>query len=241
MFQFRQIFTVGTVLVFGLFLGACKQQDPGAAGQAKGYVKVLNGTVSTVRNGQTLPLKKGDQLEQGDSIRTGGDGLAIIALFGGRGEVEIQENAVFTLTSLGGNGVLNQEKGNAWIQMTKLQTGESLNVITPTAIAGVRGTKFYNFTLPDGTAGICQCEGSVDYKRESTGFNRVHEMDSVVLTRGDLSIVLTAADIAETGAGGHNHSTIADSSLGAKNTMTPEQGAKMMALINRKFQEAGAR
>lgn len=229
------------VSVFALFLSTCKPGGESAATDVqKGLVKVQFGSVELVRSGQTLPLKKGDALQQGDSIRTGGDGLAIIALYGGRGEVEIQENAVFTLTSLSANGQLDQEQGNAWIRMNKLASNESLKVITPTAIAGVRGTKFYNFTMPDGTTGTCQCEGSVDYDRD-TGFNRVHEQDSVVLNRGDVSIVLTADDMAGIDIPAHNHSTIPESSLGPKNDMTPEQGAAMMALINQRFAEAGAR
>jgi hypothetical protein len=239
MFSSRVFLTTVGTTVFALFLSTCKPGGDGAATDAqKGLVKVLTGSVELVRSGQTSPLKKGDALQQGDSIRTGSDGLAIIVLYGGRGEVEIQENAVFTLTSLTANGQLDQEQGNAWIRMTKLASNESLKVITPTAIAGVRGTKFYNFTMPDGTTGTCQCEGSVDYDRE-TGFNRVHEQDSVVLNRGDVSIVLTADDMDGIDVPTHNHSTIPDSTLGPKNDMTPEQGAALMALINKKFAEAG--
>lgn len=239
--MYQRIISFVSVAAFLFIVAAC-QKGAGDAqkGAQKALVKVSTGAVQVVRGGQTSPLNKGDALAEGDSIKTGGDGLAIIALYGGRGEVEIQENAVFRLTSLAAAGKLNQEKGNAWIRMTKLQKNESLQVVTPTAIAGVRGTKFYNFTLQDGTSGICQCEGSIDYNEEASGFSRVHEEDTVVLNRGKTTVVLTQADLAPLGMGDHHHSTVPNSSLGPQNKMTPEQGARMIALINQKFAEAGA-
>jgi hypothetical protein len=114
-------------------------------------VTLLQRPVEVKRTGQTKwqPLKAGDEVSEGDSIRTG---------HGGRVEITIAEKRVFrigeasevtldrmTLKDGDMNGKVRVLLGRLWSTILvplKESRGEQYIVETPTATMGVKGTRF---------------------------------------------------------------------------------------------------
>ena len=138
----------------------------------RGLVVFLDGTVEEVRfdkakltgaSGQVevrprekvewLPAEVGMELRPGDTIRTGSGGKAEIAFFGETSRIEILEETVFTIKlllrdpdTLGLRRLLGVLNGSIWCDVDDaVYAGEnnSFEVVTPSVVAGVRGTRFY--------------------------------------------------------------------------------------------------
>jgi len=85
-------------------------------------------------------LRKGDRVREGDRVRTGKRHRVAIALTGGA-EVRINEESEFTLRSGGGRmpASIFTKMGQAWTRL--LHGNARLQVVTPFAVAAVRGTE----------------------------------------------------------------------------------------------------
>lgn len=87
-----------------------------------------------------LPLRSGDLLYAGDTIKTGPGGRAAAALRSGA-EVRLNENTVFVVYPKKYAGEMLQLKaGQIWTRLLKGHTGP-LYVATPSAICAIRGTE----------------------------------------------------------------------------------------------------
>ncbi len=93
----------------------------------------------------------GKVLKEGDVIKTGTDGWALLAIDDGKtAEVEVSANSQLLLSELKGKVSNNTQKtlldlaiGKILIKVQKLHRKESkFEVKTPTSIVGVRGTVF---------------------------------------------------------------------------------------------------
>lgn len=102
----------------------------------------VQGDVTVLRGGQSLPGTEGRALETGDVVRTGSDGTADISM-----------NALAGCRVMPGSecGIREQKKkemhmklsgGRAIFNLEKLPIDAKFSVETPTAIASVRGTQF---------------------------------------------------------------------------------------------------
>jgi hypothetical protein len=121
-----------------------------AAAQDAGEIKVSKGTVHIQREGQTLAAPVGMRVRQADVVVTGADGAAGIA-FADQSLLSIGPNSVLAIdrfefdptthrgafTSSLRKGTLSAVSG----QLTR-QSPEAMQVRTPAAILGVRGTEF---------------------------------------------------------------------------------------------------
>ena len=239
--------TAGVTIVLSLLLlaVACGKGQDQASKADVGLVSVLVGSAELEHEGQKRPLKKGDKFGPGDKIHTGAKAV-VVALFGNQAKVEIQENSVFEVTRYDKtNKDLKLAKGNLWLEVNKRSKGENFRLHSPTAIAGVRGTKFFTFQLKDPrggpiTYGTCHCIGAVEISGvKGDKYKGVHKTDFVRMTRNGKTIVLTPEDTPFIErVPGHQHSVLDNSPLGKKIVQfTPEQLKKLGALMEKKFAE----
>ena len=133
-----------SVLVAGLALALpAAAQAPTPAG----VVTTLQGTanlqrVSTTQPApQLLPLKFRDELLAQDRITTGDQSLVRI-LLGGKAVVTVREHSSLTITDTQTTSTINMSAGKIALAVAKdrMKPGESIEIRTPNAVAGVRGT-----------------------------------------------------------------------------------------------------
>ncbi len=233
--------SIGLVLILLVAVSACSRPQTG--GPNVGLVTFLSGSAQLVRNGREVPLKMQDRFGPGDVIRTGPQGIVVALLSNKEAEIEIQPNAEFRIEEYSATSKkLALEKGNLWLRVNRRAKGEDFTLRSPTAIAGVRGTKFYTFQFQDSRGrtynGVCHCEGQVDFKTQSgRAYNAVHDGDQLVLVRDGKTILITAPELKFMGpAANHQHSALADSPLGPRAVqMTPAQQMAFLELVERKF------
>ncbi len=96
-------------------------------------------------SGERAP-QPGDALAQGDTIITGKSSLMDI-LYGTRGVIRINENTHIKLSTLLAEGDKEQarmeiDRGKVFITVSKLTKGSTMEIVSPTTIAAVRGTSF---------------------------------------------------------------------------------------------------
>jgi hypothetical protein len=158
---------VGLGFVLALVAGTA-----GIGGNARAFgagttLTVLSGDV-TVRHGSGdfAPAADGEVLSEGDAIRTGPDGRAILTYFEGS-TVTIEpatELAIDSANSTADGGtvvLMTQSVGRTWHVVTKLITsGSKYEVRTPASTASVRGTEF-QVDADDATTTVTTTEGTV--------------------------------------------------------------------------------
>src|SRR5436309_3093135 len=116
-----------------------------ALGQAEkvGVVTTLEGSVTARRAVLPLPvpLKFKDDVFFRDTITTGDQSLARV-LLGGKSIVTIRERSVVTITESPGRSFISLESGKIGLAVAheRMAPGESVDVRTPNAVVGVRGT-----------------------------------------------------------------------------------------------------
>lgn len=121
-----------------------------AANERSGVFKNLEGEVSVIRAGKSLPAASGGGLMEGDRVVTGAKGAASVILKDGT-VLTVGPNASMDLThyaydptSQNGSVLVNLIQGTV-----RMVTGimgktnpELIKVTTPTSVVGVRGTDF---------------------------------------------------------------------------------------------------
>ena len=121
-----------------------------AQGPKIAQVKTASGQVTVVRDGANLPAKVGDFLYEKDVIQTGGDGAIGITFTdntamstGPNSEVALEE---YRFDSNNFNGAMLTDMRKGTLAMVSGDIARSspgaMKVKTPTAILGVRGTRF---------------------------------------------------------------------------------------------------
>ncbi|MEB3338443.1 MAG: FecR family protein [Leptolyngbyaceae bacterium] len=130
--------------------------------QVKGTVIYQKGTVS---NSAQVGIKLQNV---GDSVKTGKNSNAVLAVDTGIGVVKISENTTVRVRSLevlpGGGHIthLQVTQGQARLQVRRFtNSGSRLEIQTPAGISGVRGTQFGVTVQPDGKTGVATLEGAV--------------------------------------------------------------------------------
>ncbi|OGL03384.1 MAG: hypothetical protein A3E31_03085 [Candidatus Rokubacteria bacterium RIFCSPHIGHO2_12_FULL_73_22] len=121
---------------------ACPPPAPAQLTKA-GVVTTLQGTATVVRatTKESLPLRFKDAVFVHDRITTGDASVARI-LLGGKAIVTVRERSVLTLTEAPGASTLNVSIGRVALAVVKerMKPGESIDIRTPNAVAGIRGT-----------------------------------------------------------------------------------------------------
>jgi hypothetical protein len=227
-----------TLITAGLATGCGKQEENGKFA----LVKMLVGTARVERGGATVMLAVGDRFGVGEVVRTAPRSVLIASIGDGEADLEIQENAIFSISSLKGrSGELALRGGSLWLRLNrKLLKGDQFSLRSPTAVASVRGTKFYTFKI-GAYYGTCMCQGSADY--ESTAgekFSGKQEQDYLIVSDGKLTAVISHDDLKPLAIKDdfHQHSMLDNSPLGRRVAMTPEQFKTLLAIIENKFKKA---
>jgi hypothetical protein len=147
-----------------------------AAGAAEvAWVAGINGAPAVTHAGQTSPLKRGDAVARGDTVTT--DATAKVKLLladdsvlaiGPGSQVVIDE---LVLGPQGRSGRLRVLAGRFKLAVAAWLSGPTdVQVETPTAVAGVRGTVLWGDTQLDA---ICALHGSIEV-RARTGSGAAH-------------------------------------------------------------------
>jgi len=127
--------TLWPTLVFG--------QAPPAPVPKAGVVTTLEGSVTATRVAlpQPVPLKFKDDVFLNDKIVTGDRSIARM-LLGGKAVVTVRERSVLTITEIPGKSTIEIESGKIALAVAreKMRPGEQIEIKTPNATAGVRGT-----------------------------------------------------------------------------------------------------
>ncbi|HYE90895.1 MAG TPA: FecR domain-containing protein, partial [Terriglobales bacterium] len=106
-----------------------------------GVVTTLEGSVTATRAAATQPLRFKDDVFQRDKITTGEQSLARM-LLGGKAVVTVRERSVLTITELPDRSTIDIESGKFALAVARerMRPGEVIEIRTPNAIAGVRGS-----------------------------------------------------------------------------------------------------
>jgi hypothetical protein len=140
-----------TLNILAAFLLAGLATQPlAAATNDIGRIKVASGIANIIRGGQTIVAKPGFALQKGDILRTGKNGRIGATFYdnsrfaaGPNSSVTINE-FLFDDTTYDGKFVTQVDRGSLAIisgQIAK-KNKDAMRVRTPTAILGVRGTRF---------------------------------------------------------------------------------------------------
>lgn len=141
-----KVLVAGAVVVVAVSLGLAGSAAAQGVKPA-GVVTSLQGTanlqrVSTTDNApQVQPLKFREELRLQDRITTGDQSLARI-LMGGKAVVTVREHSSLTITETLGNTTLDITAGKIALTVARERMGpnERIDIKTPNAVAGVRGT-----------------------------------------------------------------------------------------------------
>ena len=142
----RDLLVIAGAMVLVLLLSVAVA----SASSPIGLVKVTEGTATVQRGDETLPARLGLALEEGDILRTGGDGRMGVVLrddtrlsLGPESEIQIDRflfapaKGHLALVVKMARGIMAFISGN----IAKL-SHDAVRVETPVAIVGVRGTQF---------------------------------------------------------------------------------------------------
>src|SRR5262245_44647689 len=107
-----------------------------------GFVTTLEGNV-VARHGAVpeRPLKFKDEVFLQDTVSTGEKSLARM-LLGGKAVVTVRERSVLTISEVPGRSTIDLASGKFALAVAreKMRPGEEIQIRTPNAVAGVRGT-----------------------------------------------------------------------------------------------------
>ncbi|HWQ28658.1 MAG TPA: FecR domain-containing protein [Dehalococcoidia bacterium] len=152
---------VAAALAFALMSGS----DTGA----DAFLSVVGGDVSVreAGSGSFRPGVDGEELHEGDTVRTGVDGRAVVTLFDGstqslepEGEITIER--VDRTAGDGLSGVIRQAAGATWSSVYRgSQAPADFSVETPAVAATVRDTMFRVFVLDSGATEVWTRQGAV--------------------------------------------------------------------------------
>ena len=154
-------------VLIGLVLGAHAE-----AQERAGVVTTLEGnaTVSRASLPSPAPLKFKDDIYVRDRIATGGESIARI-LLGGRAVVTVRERSVVTITEVPGVSTVDVVAGRAAVAVLreKMRPGDLVEVKTPNAVAGIRGTVIVAEVFDAQHSRITVLKGVIDVTRLDGG------------------------------------------------------------------------
>ena len=130
-------FAFAAALALVLPTQALSQEAPKA-----GVVTTLQGTALVARSTQEpRPLKFRDDVFVQDRITTGDDSIVRI-LLGGKAVVTVRERSVLTISETPTTATIEVGSGKVAVAVAKerMRAGDSVEVKTPNAVAGIRGT-----------------------------------------------------------------------------------------------------
>jgi hypothetical protein len=157
--------TLLVVLTIALGTAAEAQQPAGVVTRLEGNV-----TVSRASLPQPAPLKFKDDVFVRDRIATSKDSVARI-LLGGRAVVTVREYSTVTITEVPGVATVDVGLGRVAVAVAreKMRPGDVIQVKTPNAVAGIRGTVIVAEVFDAAHSVITVLKGTIDVTRLDAG------------------------------------------------------------------------
>lgn len=133
---------------------------------AEPFAKVVyvDGDPTIFRKLKKYPIKKGDLIHFGDRITTSKDEKVTIEDGEGNKIYILSDSKLSTPKQKTKDQVYEHEQGSLWFKLQPVQKEASFTVRTPSAVVGVRGTKFITMIFDDKTTDLCVCEGEVAFE-----------------------------------------------------------------------------
>lgn len=151
---------IGAGVVTGLLVLALIGCGPKPTeSELRARLQEVTGTVLV--NGK--PARVGDIMSHGDSIETGADS-SVHLLLEKRGGLSLRAYSRLRLDHKEKKLSLGLERGDLITAFHKIKANEDISVVTPTAVAGVRGTHFFIKVHHDDHVYVCTCNGKVHYQ-----------------------------------------------------------------------------
>lgn len=163
--------TINTIIVpiFAYFIGI-------AAVTAEDIAVILFTKGTVLLNNKTR-LKMGDKIGDSDLVSTKAKSSCEIQVMKSQSPIVIRmkEDSEFSLSKDLNSNTLNSivRSGKVLFNVEKLKSGDKMNVITPTSVAGVRGTRFEVVVDPIGIHKTLTLEGEVASRP------RIPELESI--------------------------------------------------------------
>jgi hypothetical protein len=155
-----------------LAVGAVVFAAQAHAQERAGVVTTLEGDVTVTRASlpRPAPLKFKDDIYVRDRVATGKDSVARI-LLGGRAVVTVREHSTVTITEAPGVATVDVAAGRAAVAVAqeKMRAGDVVEVRTPNAVAGIRGTVIVAEVFGADHSVITVLKGSIDVSRLEGG------------------------------------------------------------------------
>jgi hypothetical protein len=193
------------------------------AQERAGVVTTLDGNVTVARASESepSPLKFRDAVFVRDRIATGKDSFARI-LLGGRALVTIREYSTVTITEVPGVATVDVGSGRVAVAVARerMRPGDLVEVRTPNAVAGIRGTVIVAEVLDPRHSVITVLKGVIDVRRLDAG-----------RAVGPLTILNAVQQVTIGGAVSSPRSISTDAARGMRDEFraAPPRGAPMAA------------
>ena len=146
------------VLAIVLVLGGSSSRAHAAT------LTVFDGAIERADGSGWSPLDDGDEIGEGDRLRTGADGRAL-ATFADGSTVALDPHTELTVAELSVNGArritLVQASGRLWHDVAPSPGGDGYTIETPDAIVTAQGTLFETL-VREGETAVTTEEGSVE-------------------------------------------------------------------------------
>src|SRR2546422_1125181 len=143
-----------------------------SAQERAGVVTTLEGKVTVVRasSPELTPLKFRDAVFVRDRITTGKDSFARV-LLGGKAVVTIREFSAVTITEVPGVATVDVGSGRVAVAVARerMRPGDLVEVRTPNAVAGIRGTVIVAEVFDAQRSVITVLKGVIDVTRLDAG------------------------------------------------------------------------
>jgi hypothetical protein len=146
------------VIGFGLLAIPLMQRFSPFDGSLEVTVQAADGSVFLVADTRSNPVKNGDRVQKGESLRTAKDGHAIVKLDDGS-SIEMKDRSEFSVTKSAQDTTLHLNRGQIIVQAAKRKSGH-LYVDTGDSLVSVTGTTFAVNTGTKGTR-VSVIEGEV--------------------------------------------------------------------------------
>lgn len=164
-----------------------------ASGEAIARVMKTNGDVFLKRFGTnefTEQVNPGIAIENGDAIRVGEPGFAVVIFIDDRSVVKIRENTEFQFVDSPNTRTLDIDNGTILNNIKDQGRTKTFRVETPTSVASVKGTQFSCVIDPSGVDQFYGSEGTVEVFNTISG-------QTVSLTAGNKVISNVLGNLVE--------------------------------------------
>ncbi len=158
---------LASVFIFNLSALATESKAIALALKVTGDVKLKKAGTDRV-----LPLKFGTTLDDGDWIKTGDDGFAVLMFTDDKSQIKMSAKTEVVIEG-------KRDANSNIAKRVKMEVGQllakvdeqrgTLQIATPTSVASVKGTEFWVLVFEDGTTQIITLEGLVELLNTQSG------------------------------------------------------------------------